>query len=90
MKMLTLSAIASLLALSRIFAQGPLTPPGTPAPTMKTLDQVEARTDLNKLAGDATAVRVITSPGSYYLTANLEGAVREGHHSRCHHSTRNG
>ena len=30
-----------------IFAQGSLTPPGAPAPTMKTLDQVEARTIIN-------------------------------------------
>jgi len=29
------------------FAQGSLTPPGAPAPIMKTLDQVEARTIVN-------------------------------------------
>lgn len=61
------------LAASMVFAQGSLTPPGTPAPTMKALDQIEARTDLNKLAGDATAVCVINGPGSYYLTADLSG-----------------
>jgi parallel beta-helix repeat protein len=42
---------------------------------MKSLDQIEARTDLNKLTGDATAVCVIAGPGSYYLTADLAGAT---------------
>jgi len=31
------------------FAQGPLTPPGTPAPTMKSLDQIEPRTPIASL-----------------------------------------
>ena len=46
-------------------AQGPLTPPGAPAPTMKTLTQVEPRTPLS------VAGFTITQPGSYYLTTNL-------------------
>jgi parallel beta-helix repeat protein len=59
-----------------VFAQGPLTPPaGTPAPTMKTLQQAEPRTDINLLPGDATAVAIITGPGSYYLTADLAGVA---------------
>lgn len=69
-----LLCLLALLPPASLLAQGPLTPPGAPAPTMKTLDQVEARTDLNKLAGDATAVAVISGPGSYYLTADLSGA----------------
>src|SRR6185295_16428367 len=51
--------------LSTALAQGPLTPPGAPAPTMKTLDQVEARTLIS------SAPFTISQPGSYYLTANL-------------------
>ena len=51
--------------LSTVFAQGSLTPPGAPAPTMKTLDQVEPRTPIS------SAPFTITTPGSYYLTTNL-------------------
>src|SRR5206468_3055870 len=49
------------------FGQGSLTPPGAPAPTMKTLDQVEARTPISSLPF------VITSSGSYYLVGSLTG-----------------
>jgi hypothetical protein len=42
---------------------------------MKSLDQVEARADINKLAGDGTTVAIISSPGSYYLTSDLAGAA---------------
>jgi parallel beta-helix repeat protein len=51
------------------FAQGPLTPPGPPAPLFKTLQQVEPRTPISSLPF------VISQPGSYYLTTNLTGAA---------------
>jgi len=51
--------------LSTCFAQGSLTPPGAPAPTMLTLSQIEPRTPIS------TAPFIITQPGSYYLTTNL-------------------
>jgi len=50
---------------STLLAQGSLTPPGAPAPTMKTLQQIEPRTPI------ATAPFTISQPGSYYLTTNL-------------------
>lgn len=59
--------LISATAIPAVFGQGSLTPPGAPTPTMKTLDQVEARTPLSSIPF------VISSPGSYYLTTNLTG-----------------
>jgi len=68
-----LAALALFLStlnfqLSTCFAQGSLTPPGAPAPTMKTLDQTEPRTPIS------SAPFTISVPGSYYLTTNLTGS----------------
>ena len=60
------SAALFITALAPVaFGQGALTPPGAPAPTMKTLTQVEPRTPISALP------YVISSAGSYYLTTNL-------------------
>jgi len=74
MKTKPLVLVLFLLAPSA-FPQGSLTPPGAPAPTMKTLDQVEPRTpiDATHTPGDADSLFKITQPGSYYLTANITG-----------------
>ena len=68
---ISLALVLSLILLPSAFGQGSLTPPGAPAPTMKTLTQVEPRTPI-------TAVPyTITNPGSYYLTTNF--TVSSGH-----------
>ena len=51
--------------LSTAFAQGSLAPPGAPAPTMKTLAQIEPRMPISSVPS------TISAPGSYYLTTNL-------------------
>jgi parallel beta-helix repeat protein len=53
------------------FGQGSLTPPGAPGATMKSLDQIQPRTDVLKLGGDTFAQYVITQPGSYFLSTNI-------------------
>jgi len=50
-------------------AQGSLTPPGTPSPTMKTLAQVEPRIPISSLPF------TIDTSGSYYVTSNLVGTA---------------
>jgi hypothetical protein len=57
-------------------AQGPLSPPpGPPGPTMKTLDQIEPRTDIATLPGDGTYLHVVSVSGSYFLSGNLTNAA---------------
>src|SRR4051812_29367182 len=59
-------AAVVLFSISSLFGQGSLTPPGAPAPTMKTLAQVEPRIAITN-SGPVT----ISRPGSYYLTTNI-------------------
>ena len=52
--------------LAGVIQGGPLDPPGTPAPTGKTLPEIEPRTPISSIPV------TIFEPGSYYLTGNLE------------------
>ena len=72
------SLLAILIAahnaqLSIVSAQGDLTPPGPPARTMKTLEQLEPRRPVS------TVPITIDQPGSYYLTGNLQFSAESGH-----------
>ena len=69
-----LVCLSVLFVSTQVFSQGSLTPPGAPAPTMKTLDQVEARTPIPA----ATSTQYISQSGSYYLTGNITVSTSHG------------
>jgi len=70
-KIALLLPLTLLLTALPCAAQGPLSPPGTPAPTMKTLEQIEPRTPIS------SAGYVITQSGSYYLISNLTAVAAQ-------------
>lgn len=76
MKPLLLLTLSAGLAL----AQGPLDPAAAPAPSMKTLDQIEARTPIPASPNVPIAGPhfIITAPGSYYLTGNITVSTGDG------------
>ena len=69
MRMLMVSGVLASGLVLKIFAQGPLTPPGAPAAMMKTLDQVEPRIPITNLP------YAVTNSGSYYLAKSLTGVI---------------
>jgi hypothetical protein len=66
--------VSSFILPHSSFGQGALTPPAAPAPTFKTLQQVEPRTPITNLPV------TISVPGSYYFITNLTGAAGDGIH----------
>ena len=74
-------ALLFALVASDIFAQGSLTPPAAPAPTMKTLDQIRSTgiaINAVNTPPSGNAQFVISQPGSYYLTGNLSVSSGDG------------
>ena len=63
--LLSLICASALVPQLSILGQGALNPPGVPAPTFKTLSQVEPRFPISDFQTN------LTIPGSYYLTTNL-------------------
>lgn len=60
-----IATLACLLSALTAHAQGPLTPPGAPAPGMRSLIQVEPRIPITNVPF------TISASGSYYLTQNF-------------------
>ena len=75
---------SALILPPSTFSQGSLTPPGVPAPTFKTLQQIEPRIDLQNApasavtTSDPTFHYIINQPGSYYLSANITATKTAG------------
>ena len=67
MKKTTGSILVLLCICVSIFAQGPLTPPAAPAPTMKTLDQVEARTIINATNTPGNGTNQFRAPAGVFV-----------------------
>jgi parallel beta-helix repeat protein len=65
--------LSALVVFSLSGYAGKLEPGAPPGPTMKTLDEVEPRTPVQSLPGDANSLYVISQPGSYYLTGKIVG-----------------
>jgi parallel beta-helix repeat protein len=74
---------AQLLNISTLFAQGPLTPPGPPAPTMKSLEQIASTgiaINATNTPGDTDYHFIINTAGNYFLTSNLAVTKTNGIH----------
>lgn len=74
-KILFVAVIALVCSWAMFSKAGNLNPSAPPGPTMKTLDEVEARIPIKSLSGSATALYVISQSGSYYLTGNINGVI---------------
>ena len=66
-----LAFVSSFIIHHSAFSQGALTPPGAPAPTMRTLAQLDAKLDPRTAITNTASAVTILQPGSYYLAGNL-------------------
>jgi hypothetical protein len=78
MKTTVRASLLVFVSWASAFGQGTLAPPAAPAATMKTLSQIEPRTDVATLSGDASHLFVIAAAGSYYLSGNILAAGVDG------------
>jgi len=64
-----LLSVAVVIASMQLVQAGSLTPPGAPAPTMKTLLELDSRIVINQLntPGDSNSIFNISNPGNYVL-----------------------
>lgn len=69
--------VVGVAGLFWVVQAGNLDPPGPPAPTMKTLVEVEPRILISNetTPGDSDSVFKISQPGSYYLGGNVAGVA---------------
>ncbi len=72
---LCMSAMVAVAVFVLCAQGGNLEPSAGPGPTMKRLDEVEPRTAVQSLPGDANSLYVINESGSYYLTGNITGVA---------------
>jgi len=72
MKLISCAILLIFTSVVALLAQGSLNPPTAPAPTMKTLLQIEPRTPIDHVPF------AITNAGSYYVVSNLFGSPATG------------
>jgi hypothetical protein len=67
-----MAALCSYFTLAHtVLAQGSLTPPTAPGPTMVSLSQIYAKLDARIAITNSATPVILNQPGSYYLTTNL-------------------